>query len=112
MSSVMLLYLQSAVILLYLQSSVILFYCLQIKCPQLCGYIVSRLNVLSYVEKPSSVDDVLLLVAMSGSILFELSMLVPDVGYIAGNEYKERTPAILGLTSALVALIQTLFQVE
>ena len=72
-----------------------------------------RLNGLSYVNKPTSVDDVLLLISMSGSILYELSVIMASGDYIRRQRFDVNwTHEVLRLSGSMLAATQTLVQVR
>ena len=73
---------------------------------------VYSLSKLSISMKPLSIDDIILLISMAGSVLFEISILV-STGYYLNNDLtdgKLKTYTILAFCSAFVAAVQTIFQ--
>jgi len=71
-----------------------------------------NLHKMAYVAKPLAVDDVLLLIAMCGSFLYELSLILPSASYIEGHPPSQTfTMEVLTLCSASVAAVQTFLQV-
>ena len=80
---------------------------------------IVKLNPLSYVDKPGSIDDTLLLVATSGSMLFEFSIIMSSSYALSerGTETDEERGTktievqVLRLCSGLMAAIQTIIQV-
>ena len=67
--------------------------------------------MLNYVEKPASVDDVLLLLSMAGSLTFELTMIIPAGDYLVHGFKEEQTQSILTLCSGIIASAQSITQV-
>ena len=65
---------------------------------------------LAYVPKPFTTDDMLLLIAMFGSIMYEMSNIVATSNILSTGSDIDVLENSLGLTSALVALIQTAVQ--
>lgn len=73
---------------------------------------IVRTNRLSYIAKPLMVDDILLILSMSGAFLYEVAHVMSTCGYIRENpSSRKETVEILQLCSSLVALMQTLLQV-
>ena len=70
-----------------------------------------RLSPLSYVDKPCSVDDLLLLIAMSGSILFQVAIVMASANAVATYQFT-RSTEVVRMVSALVGILQTLIQVS
>lgn len=73
---------------------------------------IVKTNHLSYIAKPLMVDDVLLILSMSGSLLYEVSYVMSTCSYIQEKpSSKKETVEILQLCSSLVASLQTVLQV-
>lgn len=73
---------------------------------------IVRTNRLSYITKPLMVDDILLILSMSGAFLYEVSHVMSTSSYIGERPGSEReTVEIVQLCSSLVAMIQTVLQV-
>ena len=65
---------------------------------------------LAYIEKPASVDDLLLLVSMCGSFFYEASLIMAVSHHIAWNG-GSTTELSLMLSGALIAGLQSVIQV-
>ena len=65
---------------------------------------------LAYVRRPFTTDDMLLLIAMFGSIMYEMSNIVATSNTLSSTSLYEVLEDQLQLTSALVALVQTAVQ--
>jgi len=63
---------------------------------------------LAYVNKPITTDDILLLLAMVGSVFYEISVVIPSLDIIATKSYPLYEP--LRLASAVLAAIESLVQ--
>lgn len=70
-------------------------------------------NRLSYIAKPIAVDDALLILAMAGSLTYELSVILSASSYltIGGGGGDAETVEVLQVCSSLVASLQTFAQV-
>jgi hypothetical protein len=79
----------------------------------LCFFQTSK---LSFVPKAISIDDTLLLLAMSGSFFFEMSLMISTSSYLANDTHstQETVPAhhviVLSLISSILAGFHTISQ--
>ena len=72
---------------------------------------IVKLNPLSYVNKPTSVDDFLLLIAMFGTILFQMATVMASASAISLDQFI-KSIEVLRLCSAMVGILQAIIQVS
>lgn len=73
---------------------------------------IVRVHRLSYIAKPVSIDDMLLYLSMSGTLILEIAITISSGNAISANDGTvNRSNEILRLCSSMVAAIQTIAQV-
>jgi hypothetical protein len=74
-----------------------------------CGLALFLTHRLDYVAKPLSTDDFLLFVSMSGSLIFELAVIIAAFNHFG---FHDSTLMGLDLTASIMATSQTILQVS
>jgi hypothetical protein len=64
------------------------------------------------VDRNATIDDILLIIAMTGALFFQLCVIIPTARYLMTSEEEEdsRIVLYLTLTSSVLAMIEHLFQ--
>jgi hypothetical protein len=95
-------------------SSVVIFQvadiCLHLSFLIACVMAFWLTNPLAHIDKPISVDDLMLLISMIGSVVFEIAVIVPTVEAISRNDDKHYIIDVLQLTCSILALVQNVCQ--
>jgi len=92
-------------VLVFLSADIILHLCLLIGC--VLAFL--RTIPLGYISTPFSGDDVLLLIAMLGSVFFEISVMIPSISTLGGEGY-DTVKEPLYLSIAVLSCVQTVLQ--
>lgn len=74
--------------------------------------VMVKIRQMGFCKKPFSIDDLLILISMSGSLLFEFTIILSVMNRMHDDSMVFDTEVVaLTLTSSFIALIQTITQV-
>lgn len=71
--------------------------------------VIYKMNPLAFVAKPTSVDDVLLMVSLAGAVTFEVAIMTSTATYLV--DVDQDYLHILTFISALLSVVQIIIQV-
>lgn len=62
-------------------------------------------NPLSFIKKPSSIDDVLLIIAMFGGVMYHVALLMSSIYALSEVKFKEKGLEIIRIINSIASLL-------